>query len=127
MTAVVAGQVITADVIDDLFADTGWQNITVAGGFAAQAGDTPQIRSVAGVVYLRGGWANTGMTINTTHNVGALPAGFFPAYNVVFRAGTSSGATQGTVFITPAGGIQVRTGAALSAYYLAGGQSWLTT
>lgn len=104
--------------------DTGWVNVTVAGGFAAQAGDAPQVRRIGNIVYARGGWSNTGMAINTTHNVGTIPAGSRPLGNVVGRAGTSTGATQATMFVTPAGAVQIRTGGALSAYYLFGGESW---
>lgn len=121
-----AGETIDADEINALHADTGWTDITISAGFAAQGTDTPQVRKIGGIVYARGGWANTGMAINNTYSVGTLPAGFLPARNIVGRWGTATGATSGTLFITTAGVVQVRTGGALSTYYLFGGQSWPT-
>lgn len=120
----VAGQILTADDLNEPFEDTGWVNITTSGGFAIQ--DQPQVRRIGGVVYARGGWSNTGMSINSVHNVGTLPAGFEPAgTSIGIRWTTSTGATSGTGFVLTTGAVQVRTGGALSAYYQFGGNAWL--
>lgn len=133
-----AGEVVTEgmlntevrDKFDDLktrfITDSGWVNITILGGFTAQAGaEIPQVRKIGSVVYLRGGWTNAGMAVNGTYSVGTIPSGYRPPVNTVGTAGSSTGAATCTVHMTTAGDVQIRTSGTLGAYYKIDRQSFL--
>jgi len=108
-------------------ADTGWVDITISPGFAANSVDErPQVRRKNGIVYSKGLFASTGMSANGGHTVGTIPAGFLPPVNVIVRAGTSAGNVSATVFFSAAGPVIIRPGASLSSYYGVGGFSWTT-
>jgi hypothetical protein len=106
--------------------DSGWIPITILPGFAANsANEAPSVRLKGGIVYVRGGYSNTGViAINTNYTVGNIPAGYRPLINVVSRAGTNSGLASAGLWFAASGDVLIRTGPNLSAYYLFGGQSW---
>lgn len=100
--------------------DTGWLNITVNAGFAALSGNAPQARLKNGVVYLRGGFSNTGMAINTSYtSVGTLPAAIpgTPTSSQFWPMASSAGAATAHCIMSTTGNIDVRTGGTLGAYY----------
>lgn len=115
------------DLSSRFVTDSGWVNVTVAGGFAAMTSpEQPQVRLIGKVVYLRGGWTNTGVAaINTTYTVGTIPPGFRPPVNMVGAGGSATGAGIPVIFILPAGDVQVRTGPVLGTYYKMDRQSYL--
>lgn len=115
------------NAIDAAFADSGWQNVSVAGGFAAMTGtELPQVRKIGKVVYLRGGWLNTGMSASGTHTVGTVPAGFRPPINAVCAVGSSTGAASAAMLLIQTGGqCELRLGATLGAYYKMDRQCYL--
>lgn len=133
------GEVVTAAMMNaelrDKFADlkarfitdTGWQDIAVLATFAAvSTAERPQVRKIGNVVYLRGGWLNTGMAAAGTHNVGTIPVGYRPPVATVCVGGSSAGgAAIASVHITTDGNVQVRVGATLGAYYKIDRQSYL--
>lgn len=49
---------------------------------------------------------------------------FRPKMNQVFKAGTSTGASSGSIFVTTEGTIQVRPSPTLSAYFFLSGMGW---
>lgn len=106
--------------------DSGWVDITVNSGFAAQSsGERPSVRLRNGIVYVRGGWSNTGISaINSSYTVGTIPAGYRPVVNVIGRAGVASGAASANLLFGAAGDVIIRTGPNLTSYYMSGGQSW---
>jgi hypothetical protein len=108
-------------------ADAGWVPITILPGFAASgvAAEAPAVRLKNGIVYARGAWTNAGISaINTTYQVGSIPAGYWPIVNTMFRAGTSSGLASAGMYVYATGAVYIRTGPNLSTYYFFGGQSW---
>jgi hypothetical protein len=114
--------------IDAEFADTGWVDVTVSGGFAAMAGaEKPQVRKIGPVVYLRGGWSNTGIAAaNTTYTVGTVPSGYRPPSGcpTVGACGSSVGAAIAGLHIDTAGSVQIRTSGTLGSYYKMDRQSY---
>lgn len=106
--------------------DSGWIPITILPGFAANsANEAPSVRLKGGIVYVRGGYSNTGViAINTNYTVGNIPAGYRPLINVVSRAGTNSGLASAGLWFAASGDVLIRTGPNLSSYYMSGGQSW---
>jgi hypothetical protein len=131
-TALIAHGIAPADISDLIaagwFTDSGWVDVTIGSGFAAQdTTNRPRVRKRAGVVHLKGGWANTGMAANATvSNVGTIPSGYRPNQTIGFALGGSNGTADGVMLITSAGAVEIRTGAALPSYYKADGQQWLT-
>lgn len=106
--------------------DTGWVDIPIASGFTMQGTEKPQVRMINGVVYSRGGWSSTGIAINTNVDpVGTMPVGFRPTQNVIWRAGTLSGAAVSEIFIASTGNVSIRSGG-ISTYHMLGA-SWLTS
>jgi hypothetical protein len=96
--------------------DTGWTNIAVNSGFSANG--TPAVRKINGIVYLRSGFGNTGVTAAAAgFLVGTIPAGFRPEASQYARAGVDTGDGQGMFVINPTGTIELRTGATLRSYY----------
>jgi hypothetical protein len=106
--------------------DSGWIDITVNSGFAANnSTERPSVRLKNGIAYARGGWNNTGIAaINTNYTIGNVPAGYRPLVNLISRAGTNSGLASAGLWVQATGDVQVRTGPNLSSYYMFGGQSW---
>lgn len=118
MARFAGGLVDIADVADD----TDWQPITLASGFAAVSGYTPEVRRQGIVVWVRGRATYSGTWTNP-HTVGTLPSGFSLApANIVeggpVMYGTSS--NTGRLYCTPTGEIQIFGGAtiAATAFYL---------
>ncbi|GAA0639720.1 hypothetical protein GCM10009547_49530 [Sporichthya brevicatena] len=125
MTTFLAGQILTADLLN--VEDTGWQDVTTLPGFAIQ--QQPQVRKIGDVIYMRGGWSNTGLSATTNHNVGTVPVGFRPpdgTHDLIIRAGTSGGNSSGVFFVSASGNVQLRTSSTLGSYYICCG-SWPAT
>lgn len=122
MTTFLAGQILTADLLN--VEDTGWVNVTIAGGFAAAA-DHPQVRRIGNVVYMQGGWLNTGISTTTNYTVGTVPVGFRPTVDLTFAVGSSTAAALASGFVTAAGSVLLRTSGTLGGYYRYTGLSWL--
>lgn len=106
--------------------DSGWVNVTINATFASQASpETFQVRKRDGVVYLRGGITNAGVTASATLAVAQLPAGFYPPIGAVGGAvGSASGVTVASAIISTAGAISLRTSASVGAYYKFDNFSW---
>jgi hypothetical protein len=107
--------------------DTGWIDMTAKTGFALLGStENAKARMKNGVVYIQGGFSNTGISANGSYTIGNLPAGITaPAENLIGRFGTSSGASAASFFVTSAGEILLRAGATVSSYYKFGGQSYI--
>lgn len=103
---------------DGVFTGTSWSGVTVNGGYAAQAGAAPEVRRVGKVVYMRGGWSNTGLTANSNQTIGSIPAGFRPPKDSQFAVFGSSGSALGGGFIATTGDVSLRTGATVASYYM---------
>lgn len=115
------------DAKQDEIGDTGWVNVTIGSGFAAQSGQTPQVRRIGSVIYARGGWGSAGIaSANTGYDVGTIPAGFRPPRTSQAVATGSSAARFGRLEITPStGNVRLLTGPDLSTYYLfSAGSAW---
>jgi hypothetical protein len=111
-----------AQAIADHLHDTGWLPISVASGFAPMAGsEAPVARVKAGVVYIAGGWLNTGMVAGGTYVIGTLPLvdgkSIAPAQNDIRPVGSSAGAAQAHGFIQTGGEVSIRLGPTLGGYY----------
>lgn len=104
--------------------DTGWVPLIILPGFAAAVDEDPEVRRIGGVVYVRGIFSNTGLTANGTFTVAELPPGFAPPINYPLRAGTQSGAINGTIFFFATGDVQIRTGPTLGSYYSTAAANW---
>lgn len=109
--------------------DTGWVNMTINTGFAAQTPSSADaqagVRIKNGIAYLRGGVLNTGLAATATqYAVAQLPAGFYPPENILTYAGSSNVANGGEVVIGTSGSVAVRTGAAIGNYYKFAGICW---
>lgn len=116
-----------AEDVDDNFTDTGWLDVTVLSGFAGiNATEKPQVRRIGKLCKMRGGFSNTGMSINTTHTAGELPAGFPPPPVVNTQAALNSSVAPALAagFVTALGEIQVRTSGTLGSYYKIDPLSW---
>ena len=107
-------------------ADTGWVNITILGSYAANSGETPQLRMIDGQVQLRGAWSSTSVTAGASHLVGRIAqAAHRPPVNVIIAIGSSTGeATASMVISASTGDMNLRTSATLGAYYSIGGASY---
>lgn len=100
-------------------ADSGWQNIDIFPGFAAQGTDVPQARKIGKFVYIRWGFNNSGMSTNTTHLVGDLPEGFGMEPNAThYMTPATTTETLARVNINTTGTIQITTGATVGSWYL---------
>lgn len=117
-----------ADRLDALFGiDTGWLAVTISAGFAPVAGTEPMMRRMGNVVYMKGAWLSTGITVNGTVGVGTLPTAIpVPVTGYLLAAGLptvsgSGGVTYLGQFLIGAGGartsIQIRNGPAISTQY----------
>jgi hypothetical protein len=105
----------------DLPADSGWVNVTIAAGFAAQGTEIPQVRKIGNVVQARGGWSNTGMPDpNTTYSVGTIPAGYRPAAGYPVRGfpGMTSAGSTGRMVIDDSGAVTINTGGAVAGFFM---------
>lgn len=106
--------------------NTGWTAVAVAGGFAEQTGEGPEVRRIGNQVYIRGGWNSTGIAASTTYAaIGTIPEGFRPVRTVYFSPGMATGAANSTMRIEPNGDVGLRTGGTASTYYMPS-ISWLT-
>lgn len=102
--------------------DMDWTNITVSSGFAAMSGNAPQYKIIGGVVYLKGGFASTGISaINTLYNIGTIPAGFRPTTIVVYPGMTTANAPDETkITVSSAGVLSISVSTTGSNYYING-------
>jgi hypothetical protein len=105
--------------------DTGWIDIAISSGFTSQGTEKPQVRLINGIVYSRGGWSGTGITVSANTDIGTVPAGYRPTQNVIWRAGSASGAAVAELFVQSSGVVQVRMGP--TSTYVMLGASWLTS
>lgn len=113
-----------ATILDTRLADTGWVNITISAGFAADAGGAPQVRRIGKIVYCRGGWNSTGITGIGDFNVGVIPAGYLPtSVGVMCVAAGSGGAPAGRFDFGNSGIVRLRV-AATGSYYKLVGYCW---
>lgn len=109
-------------VISPNTADSGWQNVTIGGGFAGQTTQLPQVRKVGNQVNIRGGWNNTGLTANAEIAVGTIPVGYRPALLTLINMVGSTGNQYGMAVINTSGAVSIRTGSAVADYYLFPGE-----
>lgn len=81
--------------------DSGWQNITLGGGWVNYGGGytTPQYRKIGGVVFLKGAIKSGTITDGTT--LFTLAAGYRPPQHMFTQVsgGVASGAGQGNIDI----------------------------
>jgi hypothetical protein len=107
------------------FSDSGWQSITVAGGFAATT-QAPQVRKIGKIVVARGGWSNTGVTASTTHtNVGTIPSGYRPSSGLDLAPGLSAaGTSSARLSIATTGVVTLQTSGSVAAYFRLDGVTW---
>lgn len=114
-----------ADRIDALFGvDTGWLAVTIQPGFAADPSAAPMMRRIGNIVYLKGGWAATGLSVSQTATVGVFPASIpKPVTSYHLPAGVTPTTAPGYFLIGSGAGtsIQIRTtGTLATAYYFHG-------
>jgi hypothetical protein len=102
--------------------DMDWTNITVSSGFAAMSGNAPQYKIIGGVVYLKGGFAASGISAtNTLYNIGTIPAGFRPATIVVYPGMTTANTPDETkITVSSAGVLSISVSTTGSNYYING-------
>lgn len=98
--------------------DSGWVDVAISSGFAQQGTQTPQVRKIGKVVYMRWGWSNTGLTANSAFAVGTIPDGYRPPFDHHWPIAGSSAATLGAGVVNSAGVVTIKTGATVAAYYL---------
>ena len=106
--------------------DTGWVNVTVLPGFASQGTLPVQVRRVGTLCTLRWGISSTGLSASQSFFCLQLPAGFYPKQNVYIPIAGNSASTGALAVIDPSGLINLRTGPALSSYYIFDAVSWYT-
>jgi hypothetical protein len=112
---VAASALTRKDYVDGLVEDTGWVTITTVGSWTLNG--TPQCRRINGVVHMRNGWTNAGMTINAVATIGTLPVNYRPTSSIYGRAGTNTEAAGGVFVIGTDGNIEIRTGPTLASFY----------
>jgi hypothetical protein len=107
--------------------DSGWEPLTVLGGYAAQAGFAPRVRRIGKRVTFDGGISNTGVIANTSQPVMInIPAPLRPPRNV-YHGTVGHQANNGGRFAVIAASGQIELYApsgTLPAYFLAT-FSWL--
>src|SRR5699024_6844580 len=107
--------------------DTGWADVTPIDGFTFQGSNSVQVRKMLGsLVLIRWGFDSTGMSANTSHNVGTIPAGFEPANPTYITLTSSNAEDSGMAVIGTGGNIEIRTGSTVASYYMFDGNSWTT-
>lgn len=106
--------------------DSGWVDVTVNGGFAAQGTLEPQVRRLGRVVFMRWGWSNTGISAEGAFTVGTIPAGFRPGQEVhAFVAShTSVDTYHASGVITSTGDVILKSSSKVGNYYLFDSFSW---
>lgn len=102
----------TTDAAGDHY-DSGWINIPLRSGFTF-SGETPAYRRIGDVIYMRGRVVRTtaGNWTTSSTSIGDLPAGFRPSTsNILFAhvIGSGASASNGRMFVTSAGVINVNT------------------
>ena len=109
------------DEDDTRLSDTGWVNVPLRAGFAAQGGILPQVRRVGKRVDWRWGISNTGLTTaDTTYAFADIPVGYRPtAISAYGYAAANTSAAGGRIDVSPAGVVTLRTGVVLGNYYVA--------
>src|SRR5699024_4496132 len=107
--------------------DTGWVDVTPINEFTFQGSNSVQVRKMLGsLVLIRWGFDSTGMSANTSHNVGTIPAGFEPANPTYITLTSSNAEDSGMAVIGTGGNIEIRTGSTVASYYMFDGNSWTT-
>lgn len=81
--------------------DSGWVAIPLRSGFSA-SGETPSVRRVGKMVYLRGRIGGT-VTAGGTVVVGDIPAGFRPSVLSMFAVSGSDANAAGRFWVNTAG------------------------
>lgn len=105
--------------------DTGWVDVEVNAGYAAQGGTKPQVRRYGKEVFYRWGFTATGLTGGVGAEVGVVPVGFRPTQTVYTIPTMQRGdITSGRMYFNVNGSIVIHPGATLGAYYVAN-TSWL--
>lgn len=107
-------------VVSDMNDDTGWVACTARATFALQGGaEACKARRIGKEVFIKGGFTNAGMAINSTHTIGDLPASIagLPSENDIRQLGSSAGNVIAHGFVQIGGELSIRTGATLGAYY----------
>ncbi|MER7070974.1 hypothetical protein [Terrabacter sp. NPDC000476] len=104
--------------------DSDWVSISVASGKAGQAGVPPQVRKVGNQVFIRWGWAGTGLTTpNASVVAGTVPASHRPTVQAVsFEILGSTANQRAMCVIDTTGTVTIRIGAAPCDYYLFSGE-----
>ena len=85
--------------------DTGWTAIAPASGFSSASAE---VRTIAGITYLRG-FISGSMTANNTTTIGTVPAGHRPVTSVGGSTCTTQGYSIYFFSITTAGTFTART------------------
>lgn len=109
----------------DLLYDSGWVDIAINAGFAMQGTEKPQVRNKDGVIYVRGGWNTTGLTVAGNYDVGVVPAGYRPAFTHHMQMGCGLANVNATALLGTTGIINLRVTSPFGNYYMFGGQAWL--
>lgn len=110
-------------LMSDIQEDTGWLACTARATFALQAGaEACKARRIGKDIYIKGGFTNAGMAINSTHTIGDLPAAvsgisFAPLENDIRALGSSGGNITAVGFVQTGGEFSIRTGPTLGSYY----------
>lgn len=107
-------------------ADTDWVAVDIADGFSQQGSAKPQVRRDENKVYMRWGWANTGMAANGEYVVGTVPDGFRPvgqdAYGILVG---QNGNMTGRLRVSMDGSVRISCCSTIASYYLvAAGTMW---
>ena len=115
---------VIADLVDRT-ADTGWIDAAVKSGFAANQGNTPQVRRTGNQVRMRRGVNNTGLSASGSFDILTFPAAYAPSESKYIPIAGSSAASTGMAIVNPNGSVTIRTSATLSPYYLLDALSWM--
>jgi len=110
---------ILVDVdVTDRSADTGWIDGTVLPGFAANQGNSPQVRKRGGRVSMRRGVDKTGLSASGSFEIMSFPPDLAPTEWKYIPVAGSSAAATGMAVVSSTGRVTLRTSDTLSPYYL---------
>ena len=108
--------------------DTGWVGVTFTSGHENFAGSTPcRVRELNGVVYLEGTVKPTSgaFSAGAFIDVLTLPAWSAPSVTLMGAGGSTAGAQNVSVAVTPSGGVQLRIGTDALNYVGLSSWSWI--
>src|SRR5699024_3547189 len=110
---------ILVDVdVTDRSADTGWIDGTVLPGFAANQGNSPQVRKRGGRVSMRRGVDKTGLSASGSFEIMSFPPDLAPTEWKYIPVAGSSAAATGMAVVSSTGRVTLRASDTLSPYYL---------